>query len=829
MSRGRLRIYLGAAPGVGKTYAMLGEGRRRHERGTDVVVAFVETHGREHTAAQLAGLPLLPRARLQHRGSTFEEMDLDAVLARAPEVALVDELAHTNVTGSRNRKRWQDVEELLDAGIDVISTVNVQHLESINDVVESITGIRQRETVPDEVVRSADQIELVDMTPEALRRRMAHGNIYAADKVDAALANYFRPGNLGALRELALLWVADRVDEALQAYRSAHEISGAWETRERIVVAVTGAPSGDHLIRRAARMAERSRGDLLGIHIRAGDGRAGPPSRLLEPHRQLLADLGGEYHELVADDVVAALVDFAHDENATQLVLGTSRRSRLEELRRGSVINQVIRRAGDLDVHVISATDDPTTASTPSAPARARPALSLSVRRRQLGWLLAVGGTGALTALLASTRGTFDQGSQLLLFQAVVLLSAAAGGAAPALTAAVLASAALNWYFTPPQYTWTVDDPENLLALVLFAVVGALVGLLVTAFARRSAAADRAQAEAEALARIAASIATSADPIRPMLERIRRTLDLQGLAVTTDAGEVVAAVGELPAGSTRRIDLVGGRVEIAGELADGDRRILDALIAQLATVLDRRALRDEAERADALAAADVLRTAILRAVSHDLRSPLASIKASVSSLLQEDMRWSAEAEAEFLATIDEEVDRLDTVIGNLLDASRLEAGVIRPATRAVALEEVVPAALASISGLDTPVEVEISPDLPLVRADPGLLERAVANLVANAAAVTERGGSVRVAASRHGGVVQLRVVDRGPGVPADQREQMFQPFQRLGDTAAGSGVGLGLAVSRGIVDALGGSLEVEDTPGGGLTMVIDLPEAVDGT
>src|SRR5438876_4728556 len=288
MARGTLRIYLGAAPGVGKTYAMLNEGRRRGSRGTDVVVAYVETHGRANTAAQIGDLEVVPRHVVTYRGSEFEEMDVDAVIARAPAVALVDELAHTNVPGSRNEKRWQDVEEILASGIDVISTVNVQHLESMNDVVEQITGIKQRETIPDAVVRAADQIEIVDMTPQALRRRMAHGNIYPAEKVDASLANYFREGNLGALRELALMWVADRVDEALEVYREAHGIARPWETRERVVVAITGAPGGDDVIRRAARMAARTRGELVGVYVRSADGLRASPVDSLVTQRTLL-------------------------------------------------------------------------------------------------------------------------------------------------------------------------------------------------------------------------------------------------------------------------------------------------------------------------------------------------------------------------------------------------------------------------------------------------------------------------------------------------------------------------------------------------------------
>lgn len=729
---------------------------------------------------------------------------------------------------ARNEKRWQDIHELLDAGTDVVSTLNIQHLESLVDVVEAITRVHEHETVPDQVVRAAEQVELVDMTPEALRRRMSHGNVYDADQIDAALANYFRPGNLGALRELALLWVADRVDETLKQYRSDHDIEGAWETRERVVVAVTGAASGEQLIRRAARIAKRSRGDLLGVHIQATDGRDHASAGELERHRQLLDDLGGQYHEVVADDVVDALVSFATRENASQLVLGATRRTRWAEMTRGSIINRVVRRSGDTDVHIISTGRVPPLDQRPAS--RLAVAQPLPARRRRAGWAVAGLGTLLLTVLLTNTRGTFGQGSHFLLYQLLVVAAAATGGAAPALTAAVLASAALNWFFTPPIHTWKIHDAEDVLALVVFVVVGLLVGLLVTALARRSSAAARGRAEAEALARVAAGMVASDDSLTPTLERMRATLGLEGLSVRQGPGEPpLATAGRAPDPERdRSIGLVGGTLHIRGQLAAEDRRVLEAFAAQLGATLERRQLRHEAARAEALDVAERLRTAILRAVSHDLRTPLASIKASVSSLLQHDVDWSADAQREFLCTIDEEADRLDRVIGNLLDASRLEAGAIKPASSDVALDEVVPAALTSISGLDRRVEVDISPELPLVKADPGLLERAIANLVTNADAASPASAPVRLAASALDGEIQLRIVDQGCGVTADQREQIFQPFQRLGDTSAGGGVGLGLAVARGSIEAMGGALLVEDTPGGGLTMVITLPAATDG-
>ncbi len=353
--RGELRVYLGAAPGVGKTFAMLGEGHRRASRGTDVVVGLVETHGRAQTATLLDGMEVVPRRTVGHRGMELSELDVDAVLARRPQVALVDELAHTNVPGSRNAKRWQDIEELLAAGITVLSTVNVQHLESLNDVVERITGIAQRETVPDEVVRRAGQVELVDITPEALRRRMAHGNVYPADRVDAALSHYFRPGNLTALRELALLWVADQVDVALQRYRAEQHITDTWEARERVVVAVTGGPESETLIRRAARIAARTGGgEVLVLHILRGDGLAGAPPAALAGVRTLATDVGATLHTVVGDDLPSTLLDFARGVNATQLVLGTSRRSRLARLFDEGIGAAVVQDSGPIDVHLVT-------------------------------------------------------------------------------------------------------------------------------------------------------------------------------------------------------------------------------------------------------------------------------------------------------------------------------------------------------------------------------------------------------------------------------------------------------------------------------------------
>jgi two-component system sensor histidine kinase KdpD len=819
MPRGTLRLYLGAAPGVGKTFAMLGEGRRRKERGTDVVVGLVETHGRELTQQQIGDLEVVPRRAIEYRDATFEEMDVDAVLARKPEVALIDELAHTNVPGSRNEKRWQDVEELLAAGITVISTLNVQHLESLNDVVERITGIVQRETIPDEIARRADQIELVDMSPEALRRRMAHGNVYPAERIDAALGNYFRAGNLGALRELALLWVADRVDEALDEYRRSHGIERPWETRERVLVALTGAADGDRLVRRAARMAQRARGDLVAVHVRSQDGLTAEGSDALAAQRTLVERLGGTYRDVVGDDVGKALVETARRMNATQVVLGATRRSRLTELVRGSVIRRVIRESGeDIDVHVISHAGG----AAPERPSPRRPT-SLPAHRVLAGAIAATVLLPVLTVALAALRDELGLPSVLLLYLLVVIVVSAIGGIWPALAAAVAGFLLANWYFTPPLYTFTIGDGENLLALAIFLVVAATLSGFVSLAARRASEGQRARAEAETLARLAGT-----SSVLEILESIRRLFALDGVTLWHRRNgdwvvdDVVGAHADRT-DSSLRVD--GDHVlALAGPpVPDEERRLLDAFVTELGGSVRIEELEEGASEADDLERVNELRLAILSAVSHDLRTPLAGIKASVTSLLDDEIEWPDAERTAFLATIDEETDRLDGLVGNLLDMSRLQAGAVHVATSPIGLDEVVPAALRSIGPRAGGVEVDVPETLPRVVADPGLLERAVANVVDNAL-VHGDGAPVRVVAGPVDDGVDLRVVDRGPGIPKVDRDRIFVPFQRLGDSAGGS-VGLGLAVARGFVEAMGGSVEIEDTPGGGLTMVFRLPAA----
>ncbi|MEU6342002.1 sensor histidine kinase KdpD [Streptomyces sp. NPDC046977] len=831
MARGILRIYLGAAPGVGKTYAMLSEAHRRLERGTDLAVAFVEHHKRPRTEVMLHGLEVVQRKEIEYRDTTFTEMDVDAVLARRPEVALVDELAHTNVPGSRNEKRWQDVEELLQAGINVISTVNIQHLESLGDAVESITGVRQRETVPDEVVRRADQIELVDMSPQALRRRMAHGNIYAPDKVDAALSNYFRPGNLTALRELALLWVADRVDEYLRQYRADHHISTTWQARERIVVGLTGGPEGRTLIRRAARMAAKGAGgEILAVHIARSDGLAAGSPKEIAVQRTLVEDLGGSFHHVVGDDVPSALLDFARGVNATQIVLGTSRRPAWQYVLGPGVGATVARESGpDLDVHIVT--------HERAAKGRGLPiarGARLGRSRVIAGWLTGVLGPIVLCAVLTHLHSGLGLATDMLLFMALTVAAALTGGLYPALVSAVGGSLLLNYYFAPPLHTFTISKPENLIAIVIFVVVALAVASVVDLAARRTHLAARLQSEAEILSYLAGSVLRGEHSLEALLERVRETFGMESVVLLERSGEheawtCAAGVGgtgclrpedadvEVPVSDNLSLALTG-RV-----LPASDRRVLSAFAAQAAGVLDWQRLEDEAALARGLAEGNRIRTALLAAVSHDLRTPLAGIKAAVSSLRSDDVAWSEEDEAELLAGIEDGADRLDNLVGNLLDMSRLQTGTVNPLIREIDLDEVVPKALRGVP--DGSVTLDVPETLPMVSVDPGLLERSVANIVENAVKYSPEGTRVLVAASALGDRVDLRVVDRGPGVPDTAKDRIFEPFQRYGDAPRGNGVGLGLAVARGFADAMGATLHPEDTPGGGLTMVLSLKAA----
>jgi two-component system sensor histidine kinase KdpD len=829
--RGELRIYLGAAPGVGKTYAMLGEAHRRLERGTDMVAAIVETHGRKKTADLIAGIEMVLPKYIEYRGKRFSELDVEAVLRRRPQVVLVDELAHTNAPGSTNPKRWQDVQELLDAGITVISTVNIQHLESLNDVVTQITGIEQQEKVPDEVVRAADQIELVDITPEALRRRLAHGNVYGPDRIDAALANYFRRGNLTALRELALLWLADQVDAALEKYREENKITDTWEARERVVVAVTGGPESETLVRRASRIASKSSAELMVVHVVRGDGLAGVSAPQMGKVRALAASLGATLHTVIGDDVPTALLDFAREMNATQLVLGTSRRSRWARIFDEGIGVSVVQQSGKIDVHMVTHEE----AGGGSAWSR-----FTTPQQRAVSWLAALVVPSAICAVVVLLLDRYlGVGGESAIFFIGVLVVALLGGVVPAIASALLSGLLLNYFLIEPRHTFTIAEPDSAVTIVVLLLVAIAVAVLVDGAANRAREARRASQEAELLALFAGSVLRGAD-LDTLLERVRETYSQRAVSLLREGTGIVGCVGKDPCVD---VDAADTAIEVGddefwllmagGKLAARDRRVLGAVAKQAAGLVKQRELTEEAGKAEAIAQADELRRSLLSAVSHDLRTPLAAAKAAVSSLRSSDVDFSAEDTAELLATIEESIDALTALVGNLLDSSRLAAGVVRPELRLVYLEETVQRALLGISkgitgfrrpGVD---RVKVDVDDAVVMADSGLLERVLANLIDNALRYAPD-SPIRVTAGRVGDRVLIAVVDEGPGIPRGTEEQLFAPFQRLGDHDTSIGVGLGLSVARGFVEAMGGTISATDTPGGGLTVEIDLPAPKDG-
>ncbi len=815
-----MRVYLGAAPGVGKTHAMLDEGVRRRDRGTDVVIGLVDTTGRPLLgllAERLERIPPLIGA------DGCAELDTQAVRLRRPDVVLVDDLAHRCADAS---SRWQAVEELLADGINVLTTVNIANLESLGDIVTGITGTTPDETVPDVLVRSAAQIELVDMSPEALRRRLAHGHVFPAERVGAALANLFRPQVLGALRQLALLWVADRVEEQLERELSPGGSDDTRDVRERVVVAL-GGEGGDQLVRRAARLAGRTGAHLIGVHVVSPDRQPGPD---LERQRRLLTGLGGTYREVVGNDVADAIGTFARVEQATQIVLG-ARAGGSWSRRAASVVGDLVGHIGAADIHVVGTDASSPRRLLPSRPARsARPP-----RQTLLAWMLCILAPPLLTIVLVPVRAHVSVGSALLLDLCVVMGTAALGGLRPGLVASLNALALTNWFLTPPLHTLAVGDAQNVVALSVFVLVTVVVSVLVDRAARQSREVASARAEAAALARSAATLVGAHDPLPDLLEQLRATFGL-GAASVLERSEHgwwpthVSGSPEIldPAQGTS-IDLAADGSLCLVVSGDGLRpeqfEVLRAFADQLTMAVEARRLRADAANSDLLAEADALRAALLRAVSHDFRTPLAIIKASASGLLHTDVDFTESDRRLLLHDIEGAADRLDRMVRDLLDMSRLQAGAVDLTLSEVALEEVVASALAGVPDAHRRVEVDVSDSLPRVLADAALLERALANLVSNAVAWSPEDIPVRIVAGLVGAHIDLRVIDQGPGVAPEYRERIFVPFQRLGDRSNDAGAGLGLAIAKGFVEAMGARLDLDDTPGGGLTLSIRLAVA----
>jgi two-component system sensor histidine kinase KdpD len=853
--RGRLKVFLGAAPGVGKTYEMLRQAQKRRQEGADVVIGVVETHRRMETEALVEGLEVIPRKRIEYKGKLLDEMDLDALLARRPKLALVDELAHTNAPGSRHAKRYLDVEELLAAGIDVYSTLNIQHIESLNDVVAQITRIRVRETVPDSLLDKADEVEVIDLTPEDLIERLHEGKVYVKDQAQRALKHYFSPGNLTALRELALRRTAQRVDEQMLSYMQEHAISGPWAAGERVMVCISEVPNTPGLIRYGKRVADRLKCKWTAIYVE------GPRfARLSDVERNRIADamrlaekLGADVAVVPGNQISDALVRYAQSNNITQIIIGKSERSRWFEILHGSVVHDLVRKAGSISIHVMASglVDDKADETVITRTAGAGSEGSV-YWYSTLAVATALGVSEAIQYIVSVPNIS-------LVFLTAVLFSAVAWGLWPSLWATALSVLAYNFFFLPPLYTFTIADPANVLALVAFSIV-AIIASNLAARTREQAltASARANTTAElyAFSRKLAGTATLDDVLWATAYQVAFMLKVRVvLLMPNEHGKLEVGAGYPPEDELDEADLAAARWtwdhnRPAGRGADTlpggkrlflplrtgrgaigvigidrdaagallrpeERRLLDALTDQAAIAIERTKLAEDIDEARLLAETERLRSALLTSISHDLRTPLASIIGAITSLRSYGVNYDVMTRTELMSTVQDEAERLNRFVGNLLDMTRIESGALEPNRGYVDLGEIVGSALDRTAKIlhRHKVEVEISQDLPMLNVDAVLLEQVLANLLDNAAKYAPPSTVVRVDVYRDDRSIVIDVTDEGLGIPNDALERVFDKFYRVraGDRQR-AGTGLGLAICRGFVEALGGKIVARNRP-----------------
>jgi two-component system sensor histidine kinase KdpD len=864
--RGRLKVFLGFAPGVGKTYSMLESARRRQADGVDVVVGLVETHGRADTEALLRGFEILPRKSLEYRGHTLQEFDIDAALARKPQLLIVDELAHSNAPGSRHAKRYRDVEELLQAGIDVYTTVNIQHLESLNDIVARITRIRVRETLPDSVLERADEIELIDLTPEELLERLREGKVYVPDQATRAARHYFQAGNLTALRELALRRTAERVDEQMVDYMRQHAIAGPWPAGERIMVCVSAAPEAQQLVRAGRRMA-----DIMGARWYAVYVEMPKHHRLPESARERIAaalrlaeHLGGETVVLPGRDLPGELLHFARRQNITQIILGKSRGGRLRLMLGRSLVAEVTRRSEDIAIHIITGRE----VARPAA----EPARRTHLRLPPPGPYLASAGSVVAAALVAKAATYFFALPNLsLIFLMAVLFSAVNWGLAPSIFASLFSAAIYNFFFIPPLYTFTIATGYEILSFCVFLVVAILTSNLAGRVRDQAETARRRMRTTLALYEFSRKLAGTfklddllwalAHQVVTALRGNAMILLPEGDALelkasyppedTLDAAAWAAArwswthgepagrgSGTLPTSGWYFLPLKSGRgtVGVVGlqrapdqpQLEPEERRLLEAILDQAAVAIERAELDRKIGEAKLLAETEKLRSALLSSISHDLRTPLASILGSASSLAESGHSFDEAGRRELLLTIQEEAERLNRFVGNLLDMTRLESGALPLNRDWIGAGEVIGMALRRVERQmrELHVRLQVEAGLPLLRIDAALIEQALFNLLDNAAKFSPPGGTIKVKARQEGDRVVILVADQGPGIPTDDLERIFDKFYRVraGDRQV-AGTGLGLSICRGIVEAHGGTVVAQSPTGptGGSRFVVRLP------
>jgi two-component system, OmpR family, sensor histidine kinase KdpD len=870
-SRGRLKIFLGAAPGVGKTYEMLSAARARLQEGADVVVGIVETHGRKETEALIEGLEVIPRRSVEYRGRVLEEMDLDAILARRPQLVLVDELAHSNAPGSRHPKRYMDVDELITAGIDVYTTLNVQHIESLNDVVAQITRIRVRETVPDSVIDKADDIELIDLTPDDLIQRLRDGKVYVPHQAERAVRHYFQPGNLTALRELALRRTAQRVDEQMVRYMQAHAIPGPWAAGERILACVGPDPSSTDVVRHAKRMADSLRAPWTAIHVETGRNLSISDverDRISEVLR-LAQRLGADTVTLPGQDVADTIADYVRANNFTHIIIVQPPRSMWLELLHGSLAQALIRRAGGASVHVLGRSRE--NAERPEQRAVRDATPRGNEARAYLGSLAFVAVSLAVALLLHQVVGI---ASVSLTFLTAVLAVAVVYGLWPALFASFVSVLAYNFFFLPPLYTFTIADPENVVALFFFAIT-AVIASNLTARVRAQAITARQRArtteELYQFSRKLAGAANLDDLLWATVHQIALMLKVHVVILLPDEGRMTVRAGYPPEDTLDAADLAAAkwsweRNHAAGRGADtlpgakrlflpmqtgrgavgvigidrdepgpiltpDQHRLLDALADQAALAIERVNLVDDVDRARLVTETDRLRAALLTSISHDLRTPLASILGSATSLSTQGDALDAATRLDLTRNIQDEAERLNRFIGNLLDMTRLESGPLQLRTGPVDLADAIVTALRRARKILAAhrTQVLLEPDLPMPDLDDVLFEQVLFNLLDNAGKYAPAGSLVTIRAWRENGRVCLQVLDEGPGIPAGDLEHVFDKFYRAGGAdRRRAGTGLGLAICRGFIEAMHGTITATNrTDRSGAAFTIMLPVHVD--
>jgi len=860
--RGKLKIFFGAAPGVGKTYSMLEAGRKQAKEGRDVWVGYIEPHSRPETQALVLGLDVLPRREVNYRGMRLLEFHLDAALAQRPQLILVDELAHTNAPDQTHAKRWQDVMQLLDAGIDVYTTLNVQHLESLNDVVAQITGVVVRETVPDSILEQADEVELVDLPPDDLLERLREGKVYVPREAERAVANFFTKGNLIALRELALRRTAERVGAQMETYRTQHQVHGTWPARERILVCIGPSPFAARLIRATRRMAASLKAPWMAVHVETPT-----TGSLSEAARQRLADashlveqLGGEIVTLTGLSVADEVLHYARSRNVTRVVVGKPQQPRWREWLRGSLVYELTRKSGDIDVYVISGDAEPATA---------RPLHAAPTPNNRLGFLWAaivVLLCTAVNALMAPHLAPVNLAMIYLLGVVVVSLWF---GRAASILAAVLGVLAFDFCFVPPQGTFAVRDTEYLFTFLVMLAIGLVISTLVARLrfqvdtARRH---DRRTAALYAMSRELAANQARDQIARIAVEHVALAVDARAVILLPDPQGQLVPLGSdlggfvpsehdqavarwvlthgqmaghgtdtLPGAEAIYLPLTAahGAVGVLGavlpdsqqRLAPGALQLLEALAGLAALALERAALTAEAERIRLDMEAERLRNSLLSAVSHDLRTPLAVITGAASTLLDPDHPPAAATWRELATSIFDEAERLNRLVANLLDMTRLEAGALRVHTEWQPVEELIAAVMQRMSRLlaDHPVRLQLPPDLPFVPFDELLLQQVFVNLLENAARHTPPGTGVELSAEVRGQSLVVEVADRGPGLPPGDPQRLFDKFVRGVDASSRKGAGLGLAICRGIMELHGGRIEAENRPGGGAVFRLWLP------